>query len=140
MKMHCIVGDSTGNKWEEELEVESVKTAKADIECIIKSFNDTLRPGELPRKLIKVLRAAKPESKANIQYADFMSLLQDLRLENDNAYGSVWLKANYTKVMRAYNTMLDTGKSRMLNKYIKQVFGNVHDIPEKLRYLSNEDI
>ncbi len=55
MLISCIIGDKN-HSWEETLAVESLETAEKDIKEIINRFNSDLRPGENPRKLIKILK------------------------------------------------------------------------------------
>lgn len=49
------IGDEQ-KQWEEEFEIDHIspQDVKGHIQKIIDNFNKTLRPGELPRKLIKI--------------------------------------------------------------------------------------
>jgi hypothetical protein len=49
-----IEEEGTGDRWEESLKVDSLKTAKEDVEKWVKGFNNTLRKGEKARKLIGI--------------------------------------------------------------------------------------
>lgn len=49
-----IEEEGTGDRWEESLKVNSLETAKEDVEKWVKGFNNTLRKGEKARKLIGI--------------------------------------------------------------------------------------
>ena len=140
IEVKCLVADEKG-QWQETLRVRSLDTAEEDVKSIIQEFNETLRPGELPRHLVQILKEKKLEDKSRgDKIKDFHDLLTDLRHEHCNAYGSVWLKSKFPLIMKSYDTLLETGKSRMLNKYIRECFANLRDIPERLHYLKDVDI
>jgi hypothetical protein len=140
IEVRCRIKDETG-EWEETIDVESIDTAEQDVNKLLKWFNEGLRPGETPRKLVAVLAEKKIENKTTQdKIKDFHLLVRDLRHEVSNAYGNRWLKSKFHLLMRAYDKLLETGKSKMLNKYVKECINNVSDIPEKCRYLENVDI
>ena len=141
MEVICIIKNTKGKQWEEALQVKFLDTAKKDVEEIIDYFNSTLRPNESKRELVKILKEKTvAEKTTEDKIKDFYSLLADLRHEDANGFGSVWLKRKFPLIMKAYETLLDTGKSRVLNRYIQDCFVYLYDIPEKLHYLKDEDI
>jgi len=76
MKVKCKIGylDNT-SAWIEELDAESMKTAKEDIQAIIDRFNQTLRPFEKPRKLIEIIK--KPRLKLNKKHLEIWYIEPD---------------------------------------------------------------
>ena len=64
-KVDMVFGDST-HKWVEEIEVQSRKTAAEEGRKLAEHWNNTLRPGELPRKFWCVVpeRPSAPKKKA----------------------------------------------------------------------------
>ncbi len=58
MRVKCRIGDNE-DFWEEELEVKSLESAESDIRNIVKSFNDSLRPGEKLRHFIELVTNEK---------------------------------------------------------------------------------
>jgi len=141
MRIRVIIKDKN-SQWEEELPVESLETAKKDIQNILNSFNSSLRIGELPRKLVKILSPKTIEEKTTGEvFKDIELILRDLRHEVCNAYGSAWLKADnnyqFKKFMKAYDKMIETGKSKSFKNCLVLIFQNVRDIcnAEDLKYL-----
>lgn len=57
MKFRMIVTDERGKEWSEDedrVAIESLDEAEAWAKETVKSFNDTLRPHETPRKIVRV--------------------------------------------------------------------------------------
>lgn len=141
MEVKCIIKDEKDNQWEEVLRVKSLDTAKEDIQDILDCFNSELKSGESKRELVKVLKEKTVADKTSAdKRKDFCSLLSDLRHEDANGFGNAWVKSKFPLIMRAYDTLINTGKSRVLNAYIQECFSVLHDIPERLHYLEHEDI
>ena len=140
IEVRCIIADAN-SEFEEVLSARSLETAKEDLQTILDSFNSSLRPGELPRRLIRVIGEKTVADKSiGDKLKDFHSFLGCLHREQQNVAGSAWLKAKFSLIMKAYDTLLNTGKSRMLNKYVVECFVNVRSIAERLQYLKDVDI
>jgi len=54
MTVKAKIKDSSG-EWEESFEVESMNTAEVEIKKVIDNFNNTLRSGETPRTVVKII-------------------------------------------------------------------------------------
>ncbi len=141
MRVRCIITDKN-HSWEEELPVESLEIAKKNIQEILDNFNSDLRSGEKTRYLVEVLGEKKIEQKTIGEiFKDIELVLRDLRHEVSNAYGNAWLKANdnyqFRLLMKAYDKMLEKGKSKSFKTNLRKVFNNVRDIcdSENLEYL-----
>ncbi len=140
VEVRCIISDNS-KEWEETLRASSIESAETDVKLIIESFNASLRPHEKPRKFIRIVAEKSIEEKTNgDKLKDFYSLLGDLRREYNNAFGNRQLKHMFPLIQKAYATLVNTGKSNVLNKYIKGVFGYVGGVPDHLRYLEDVDI
>jgi len=139
-EIYCIVANDA-NEWEETLRVKSLETAESDVKEIIQQFNSTLRPGEKARRLVCIVGEKTIEMKtAGDKIKDFHGFLGDLRHEHANPFGNAWLRTKFPLLMKAYNTLVETGESKMLNKYVRECIQNVRDIPDKFHYLENVDI
>jgi hypothetical protein len=145
MKIRCAITDKE-HSWEEELTVESKKTAKEDIQKILDNFNSDLRPGEKTRYLVEILAEKKIEEKTIGEvFKDIELVLMDLRREINNAYGNVWLKTNndyqFRLLIKAYDKMLEKGESKSFKNKLVEVFVNVQDIRngQDLKYLCKYD-
>ena len=51
----CIIKNEK-YEWEETLPVQSLETAKEDIKEIVKDFNASLKPYELPRQFVNIVK------------------------------------------------------------------------------------
>lgn len=145
MKIRCVITDKS-HSWEEELPVKTLETAKEDIQYILDEFNSSLRLGEKVRYLKEILGEKKIEEKTiGDVFKDIKAVLRDLRHEECNAYGNAWLKANnsyYLKqLVKAYDKMLETGKSKSFKYMLSLCFSNVRDIQNNndLKYLQTYD-
>lgn len=131
MIVRCIIGRKDGAEtWEEELPVESLETAEKELKAIVKSFNDTLRPGEKPRKFIKLI-GEEQETDVKFAFRVMQMFLQEMRLENQNLYGNAWVKERFRVINNAYNKYLETGKSTSLKGYVEKALIYVSDLLPK---------
>lgn len=140
IEVRCVISDKNSS-WEETLRVGSLETAEKDIKSIISIFNADLRPGEKVRKFVSIIAEKKFEDKTKGEkITDFHLLLAELSLENLNVAGSAWLKSKYKLIMNAYNTLLETGKSRAINKYVKEILNTVSRVSDRFGYFRDIDI
>lgn len=51
----AVIGDDSGT-WKETITVYGCKTAKEGLNECVEQFNNSLRPGEKPRHIVKILR------------------------------------------------------------------------------------
>lgn len=81
----AIIGNANNSsKWEEEFKMPEGIDEKQYIEKIVENFNNTLRPGERPRKLIEILNIEAiedpPEEDDDSDFTDE----DDYLLQNDD--------------------------------------------------------
>jgi hypothetical protein len=99
--------DSTA--WIEEFTIDDYNDARECIESIVKHFNETLRPGEEPRKLVEIVSEQLASDIDCSTPEAFFKRARDFKVkvkkEAFNACGSRWCHEMEQKVIDAYNRL-----------------------------------
>lgn len=53
------------HQWDEDFDVTSEETAETEVKETIEFFNDTLKPGELPRTFVELIKVDEVEEEDN---------------------------------------------------------------------------
>ena len=69
MKVKAIIKNER-SEWEEEFDVPAGKEAKEYIESVIEYFNNTLRPGEIPREVVSIKEEVDVSKYSDCKLAD----------------------------------------------------------------------
>lgn len=107
MQVTIEVGERDSTKtWREELRITNIKTAEEESRKIIEKFNNDLRPGEKPRKFIRVI---EEKIKDGNSVEGFFELASRFRVriahEDSNLYSNAWCKAHYDQVDNLYTNL-----------------------------------
>lgn len=134
MRIQAEIGErDTRRKWKEKFSVKSWETAEEEIKRAIEGFNNTLRPGEKPRKFIKLL---KEEPVDYDSYEGFLELAAKFRAEvaqeDDNAFGNAWCKAHYVQVDRLFRNL---GRMGNITRFKRLVSRSPYRIRQEFREL-----
>ena len=109
-------------EWTEEFEVPDGKDAEEYIKSIVKSFNDTLRPHELPRKFVRLVKK---------EHIDFKKLTDNELIELYQKYlpkqVSVNRRKRFDEIAGEYSQKLSKAIEK---KSLKQMYYLLNDYTE----------
>lgn len=117
MRMKAIIGQENSDfTWGEDFTVSSKEKAKEEIQAIIDTFNNSLRPGEKKRHIVNLEDFEIKNLEDYLKEAQ--KFVSRVTREANNGYGSPWAKQNADK---CYERMTGIGTKGGLTRFKKIV-------------------